>query len=207
MTYLVLVRHGESEWNALGRWTGKVDVDLTDRGRKQARTAATTLENIELHVAHTSSLKRAKQTWQEIKDHLGAHHVREHEHPALDERDYGELTGKNKWEVRDLHGEEQFTSWRRGWDHPVPGGETLKDVYARVIPYFEEHILPDLKRGQNVIVAAHGNTLRALIKHLEDISHEDVSQVELETGEAYLYQIDDDGNIHAKEIRKSAEVL
>jgi 2,3-bisphosphoglycerate-dependent phosphoglycerate mutase len=203
MPYLVLVRHGQSVWNELGQWTGLTDVELTEKGRSEARAAARTLENITFGAAHTSHLKRAQDTLAEILGELGQTEVEAKQVAALNERDYGELTGKNKWQVRDEHGEEKFTKWRRSWDYPVPGGETLKDVHARTIPYYEEHILGDLKAGHNVIVAAHGNTLRALVKHLEDIAEADIPGLEIGTGEVYVYEIDESGQIIAKDIKIS----
>jgi 2,3-bisphosphoglycerate-dependent phosphoglycerate mutase len=202
MAYLVLVRHGQSEWNALGQWTGLTDVELTDKGREEARAAAKTLANVTFNAAHTSKLKRAQDTLGEILDELGQAEVEAKQSAALNERDYGDLTGKNKWQVRDEHGEEKFMAWRRSWDYPVPGGETLKDVHDRAVPYYEEHILADLKAGKNVIVAAHGNTLRALVKHLEEVAEADIPGLEIGTGEVYLYEIDEQtGQIIAKDIK------
>lgn len=202
MAYLVLVRHGQSAWNELGQWTGLTDVELTEKGRAEARAAAQTLEDIAFHSAHTSMLKRAQDTLHEILSHLGQTTLEAKRHAALNERDYGVLTGKNKWQVREQHGEDQFTRWRRSWDEPVPEGETLKDVHDRVVPYYDEHILADLKAGKNVIVAAHGNTLRALVKHLEDVAPEQIPGLEIGTGEVYLYEIEPEtGRIIAKEIK------
>jgi len=201
MAYLVLVRHGQSAWNALGLWTGLTDVELTEEGRKEAQKAASLLKDIKLHKAHTSSLKRAQQTLEEIAQSLELSTIPVSQHPALNERDYGEMTGKNKWEIKEQHGEEQFTKWRRGWDEKIPGGETLKDVHARVVPYFEDNILMDLKDGKNIIVAAHGNSLRALIKHLEKIADNEIPNLELGTGEIYVYEISDAGEVISKEIR------
>lgn len=201
MAYLVLVRHGQSEWNLLGQWTGLTDVALTEEGREEARRAAKTLEDIDLHRAYTSKLKRAKHTLDEITAHLNKPHLERSEHAELNERDYGELTGKNKWQVKDEYGEEKFMAWRRSWDHPVPGGETLKDVSERVLPFYEQHILQDLKSGKNVIVAAHGNSLRALIKYLDSVADEDAHTVEIMTGEVLVYEIDDTGKLLKKEVR------
>jgi 2,3-bisphosphoglycerate-dependent phosphoglycerate mutase len=201
MAYLVLVRHGQSEWNLLGQWTGLTDVQLTEDGREEARRAAETLEDIDLHRAYTSELQRAKHTLDEIVTHLDRHDLERTEHGDLNERDYGDLTGKNKWQVRDEYGEEKFQAWRRSWDHPVPGGETLKDVSERVLPFYEEHILEDLKSGKNVIVAAHGNSLRALMKYLEDVADEDAHNVEIMTGEVLVYEVDDTGRLLKKEVR------
>lgn len=201
MAYLVLVRHGQSEWNLLGQWTGLTDVSLTEDGREEARRAAKTLEDIDLHRAYSSKLERAKHTLDEIVTHLNRHDVERTEHEELNERDYGELTGKNKWQVKEEYGEEKFMAWRRSWDHPVPGGETLKDVSERVLPFYEQRVLEDLKSGKNVIVAAHGNSLRALMKYLEEVADDEAHTVEIMTGEVLVYEIDDNGKLVKKEIR------
>lgn len=204
MPYLVLVRHGQSAWNELGQWTGLTDVELTEKGRGEARAAATTLEGITFGAAHTSHLKRAQDTLTEILGELGQTEIEAKKAAALNERDYGILTGKNKWQAKEEYGDEQFTKWRRGWNEPIPEGETLKDVHDRAVPYYEEHILADMKAGKNVIVSAHGNTLRALVKHLEDIAEADISGLEIGTGEVYVYEIDPEtGQIIAKDIKIS----
>lgn len=201
MAYLVLVRHGQSEWNVLGQWTGLTDVELTDEGREEARRAAKVLGDINLQRAYTSRLKRAKHTLDEIVQQLGNDVIERTEHSELNERDYGDLTGKNKWQVKEEHGDEKFNLWRRSWDHPVPGGETLKDVSDRVLPFYEQHIVSDLKAGRNVIVAAHGNSLRALIKYLDRVADNDAHEVEIMTGEVLVYEVDDNGRLLKKEIR------
>lgn len=201
MAYLVLVRHGQSEWNVLGQWTGLTDVALTDDGRAEAKKAATMLEDIDLHKAYASKLQRARHTLDEIVSHLKREDIERHEHEALNERDYGELTGKNKWQVKEEHGEECFNQWRRSWDFPIPGGETLKDVSDRVLPFYEQHILDDLRAGRNIIVSAHGNSLRALIKYLDEVADEEAHSVEIMTGEVLVYEIDDNGAVVKKEVR------
>jgi 2,3-bisphosphoglycerate-dependent phosphoglycerate mutase len=201
MAHLVLVRHGQSEWNALGLWTGQRDVALTEQGKQEARKAAEHLRDLTLHKAYTSRLKRAQQTLHEIKEALKHTELDTTEHAALNERDYGDYTAKNKWEIAEELGEEEFNKLRRNWDHPVPAGETLKDVHSRVLPYYEEHVLADLRAGKNVIVAAHGNSLRALMKHLESVAHDDVHQLEIGTGEVLVYEIGEDGKAVSKEIR------
>ena len=201
MAYLALVRHGQSEWNALGLWTGLRDIELNDIGRQEARQAAESLKGITFNVAFTSALTRAQQTLQEILTALGQPGIPTTANAAINERDYGDLTAKNKWEVQKEYGDEQFLKWRRSWDYPVPNGETLKDVHDRVAPFYDSTILPELKAGKNVIVAAHGNSLRALVKHLENIDETEIPKLEIGTGEVYLYQVDSDGNIISKEIR------
>lgn len=201
MAYLALVRHGQSEWNALGLWTGLRDIALNDVGRREAREAAEALRGIRWDAAFTSALIRAQETLDEILDELGQKDVPIERSPAINERDYGDLTAKNKWDIQKEYGDEQFLKWRRSWDFPVPGGETLKDVYARVMPYYTEHILPLLKEGKNVVVSAHGNSLRALVKYLDKLSDEDVPKLEIGTGEVYLYEVSPSGEIVGKEIR------
>ena len=201
MSYLILVRHGQSEWNALGKWTGWTDINLNDEGRKDARRAAESIKNLQLDQAYTSDLKRAQQTLEEIVKTLQVKNLPTIKAAELKERHYGDLTGKNKWKIKEEYGEEQFTKWRRSWDFPVPNGETLKDVYNRVIPYYSKNILPDLMAGKNVIVAAHGNSLRALVKYLENISDQEIPKLEIGTGEVYVYKLDNKGAVISKEIR------
>lgn len=202
MAYLVLVRHGQSEWNALGKWTGQTDVPLTEKGKEEARSAAQTLKEITFDQAHQSHHKRAKETLDIILDELGQATVHTQSSAALNERDYGELTGKNKWQVKEEYGEEQWMKWRRGWDDPVPGGETLKDVYDRAVPYYEKQILADLQADRNVLVSAHGNSLRAIVKHLEQIAETDIPCLEIGTGEVYVYEIEPEtGRVLAKDIK------
>lgn len=201
MAHLILIRHGQSEWNAKGLWTGWNDIDLNDKGREEARDAAEKLNDIKIDKAYTSDLKRAQQTLQEIKHKLKLHNLTTVIAPELKERNYGDLAGKNKWKVKEKYGEEQFKRWRRGWDEPIPNGESLKDVYNRVIPYYEKNILPELKKGKNILISAHGNSLRALVKDLDHISDKEISNLEIGTGEVYIYQLDEKGKVIFKEIR------
>lgn len=201
MAYLVLVRHGQSEWNALGLWTGWQDVSLSEQGRAEARKAAEHLRDISLHKAYTSKLSRAQQTLDEIKQALAHTELDTTEHEAMNERHYGDYTGKNKWDIQAQIGDEEFHKLRRNWDHPVPNGETLKDVHSRAIPYFEQHILEDLKAGKNVIIASHGNTLRALMKHLDEVADDKVHELEIGTGEVLVYEISEDGKVISKQLR------
>jgi 2,3-bisphosphoglycerate-dependent phosphoglycerate mutase len=201
MAYLALVRHGQSEWNALGLWTGLRDIELNEIGINEARQAAESLRGIKFDVAYTSALVRAQQTLAEILSTLDQQGIPTIANAAINERDYGDLTAKNKWDVQKEYGDEQFMKWRRSWDYPVPNGETLKDVHDRVAPYYDAHILPELQAGKNVIVAAHGNSLRALVKHLENIPEDEIPSLEIGTGEVYLYTVDQNGKITNKEIR------
>lgn len=202
MAYLVLVRHGESEWNAKGLWTGWTDVNLSENGKEEARKAGEVLKDIHPDFAYTSALKRAQQTLEEIQNVIGTN-LTPIADKAFNERDYGDFTGKNKWEVKEQVGEEEFQKLRRSWDYPPANGESLRMVYERVIPYYQTEIEPKLIEGKNVIIAAHGNSLRALIKYLENISDEEIPSLELATGGVYVYQIDKTGKVTSKEIRGS----
>lgn len=205
MAHLILVRHGKSEWNEKGLWTGFQDVSLAQAGMKEAQDAGAAIKDIHIDLAFTSALKRAQETLDEILKTTGQTDIPIIKDAALNERDYGEMTGKNKWEIKEQYGEEQFLKWRRGWNEPIPGGETLKDVYERVVPYYKENILPSLKDGKNVLIAAHGNSLRALVKYLENITEDGVTKLEIATGEVYVYEIDNQGTIIKKEIRAAHE--
>lgn len=199
MADLILVRHGESLWNEKGLWTGWTDIGLSEKGKEEARLAGEKLKGLPIDFAYISLLLRAKQTLYEIKSVLGID-VPTFESKALNERNYGIYTGKNKWEIEKEVGEEQFKQIRRGWDAPIENGESLKDVYNRVIPYYESEILPKLKDGKNILICAHGNSLRALVKYLENISDENISNLEIATGEIYIYKVDSEGKITSKQI-------
>jgi len=194
MAYLVLVRHSFSEYNQLGLWTGQTDVELSPNGVTQARQIGEALRGIPIHKAHTSLLRRAKQT---------LHHIQTQEHQALNERHYGIYTGKNKWQIQDELGQEEFLRIRRGWDHAIPQGETLKDVYQRVVPYYESVIALDLAAELNTLVVAHGNSLRALIKYLEQVADHEITQLEIGHDEAHCYTFDAKQRLISKEIRRA----
>ena len=200
MAYLILVRHGKSEWNKLGQWTGLTDVELADEGVLEARDAGAAIRDVPVHTVHTSALTRAKQTFEEIKRTLGWN-IEPRAYPALNERDYGVYTGKNKWQVKEEIGEEEFQKLRRGWDTPVPEGESLKDVHTRVVPHYEDEVRPHLLAGRTVLIVAHGNSLRALVKHLENIPEDKIAELEIGTGEVYCYEFDKEGKIIDKTIR------
>lgn len=187
MGKLILVRHGESEWNVKNLFTGKVDVSITDTGKKQAMKLGKKLADLHIDVAFHSALKRTQQTLEALETQLKKAIAHKKEAHYLNERDYGIYTGKNKEEVRSLYGEEVFKKIRRSWDHPIPQGESLEMVFRRVTAFFHEHIDPLVKSGKTVLVVAHGNTLRALIKHLENIAHDAIADVELKTSEAVMY--------------------
>lgn len=186
---LALVRHGESEWNALGMWTGHTDVGLSEKGKQQARDAARILSAFHFDVAYTSHLKRTKETLDIILEELGEAEIPITQHAALGERNYGIYTGKNKEEIKKDIGDDMYLSLRRGWDHPVPEGESLKDVHARVLPFFNEEVLPKLNEEKSVLVVSHGNTIRALAKDLEAISDDAIKHLEIETGGVWVYEL------------------
>ncbi|GAB4228947.1 MAG: 2,3-bisphosphoglycerate-dependent phosphoglycerate mutase [Methyloligellaceae bacterium] len=197
---LVLVRHGQSEWNKKNLFTGWKDVDLTPEGEAEARKAGALLkrEGIRFDIAFTSALKRAQRTLQIILEEIGQSGLETIADQRLNERDYGDLVGLNKDDARRKWGDEQVHIWRRSFDTPPPGGESLKDTAERVLPYFESTILPQLQAGKNVIVAAHGNSLRALIMKLDNLSPEEVTQLNLATGVPIIYRLSSDGTAAEK---------
>jgi len=192
---LVLVRHGESEWNKLNLFTGWRDVDLSEKGLEEARRAGMLLksEGLRFDLGFTSALKRAQRTLDLILQETGQTDLRIIRDQALNERDYGDLVGMNKDDARQRWGEEQVHIWRRSYDIPPPGGESLKDTAARVLPYYEAEILPEVKAGKSVIVAAHGNSLRALVMALDKLSQEEVLQLNLATGVPLVYRVNGGG--------------
>jgi 2,3-bisphosphoglycerate-dependent phosphoglycerate mutase len=194
---LVLVRHGESEWNKKNLFTGWRDVDLTEKGIGEARNAGRTLkaEGLRFDIAFTSVLKRAKRTLSLMLEELGQEDLPIVEDQALNERDYGDLSGLNKDDARAKWGEDQVHIWRRSYDVAPPGGESLKDTAARVLPYYIADILPRVLNGGNVLVAAHGNSLRALIMVLERLSPEKIVAREIATGVPLIYRLNADSTV------------
>jgi 2,3-bisphosphoglycerate-dependent phosphoglycerate mutase len=197
---LVLVRHGESEWNKLNLFTGWKDPDLTEKGVAEAKAGAKLLaaQGFKFDIAFTSVLKRANRTLDLILAELGQTGLPTIYDQALNERDYGELSGLDKDDARKKWGEAQVHIWRRSFDVPPPGGESLKDTAARVLPYYEAKIWPEVKAGKNVIVAAHGNSLRALIMQLEGLSGEEIIKRELATGVPIVYRLKADGSVESR---------
>lgn len=198
MANLILVRHGQSLWNKLGIWTGVTDIGLSDKGKEEAKLAGEKLKAFPIDFAYTSVLLRAKQTLAEIKTVLNLPNLPTIENAALNERHYGIFTGKNKWEIKSQVGENEFLRIRRSWDAPIEKGESLKDVYNRVIPYYQTEILPKLKEGKNVLLTVHGNSLRALTKYLENISDKEIENLEIATGEINVYKIENNGAVVSK---------
>lgn len=197
---LVLVRHGQSEWNLKNLFTGWKDVDLTDTGVSEARAAGKRLKahDLQFDIAFTSDLKRAQRTLDLILDEMDQTGIPITRNLALNERDYGELVGLNKDDARKKWGDEQVLQWRRSYDIPPPGGESLKDTVARALPYFVQEILPCVLRGERTIVAAHGNSLRALVMVLERLTPEGILKRELATGVPIVYRLNADSTVAEK---------
>ena len=201
---LVLVRHGQSEWNLKNLFTGWKDPDLTALGVSEAKAGGQRLKakGLSFDVAYTSDLSRAQKTCQLILDEIGQPGLATIRNEALNERDYGDLSGLNKDDARAKWGEEQVHVWRRSYDIAPPGGESLKDTVARALPYFVADILPRVMRGERVLVAAHGNSLRALIMVLDRLNPAGIMGVELNTGEPIIYRLNADTSVASKEILK-----
>lgn len=200
MPHLLLVRHGESEYNANNMFTGLKDIPLTEKGRQQAAVMAGAIKDLKPDGAYTSSLSRAQETLKIITKTNDWDYVPIVANPALNERDYGELTGKNKQQTEEQLGHEAFIKMRRGWDQPIPNGETLRMVYRRAVLYFTEEILPNIRHGHNILIVAHGNTLRALIKHLDNLNDGEVENLEMPLVEIVVY--DYEVRIASKQVRK-----
>lgn len=195
MPKLVIVRHGQSQWNKENRFTGWIDVDLSPAGIEEAEKAGEKLKGRKFDSAFTSDLIRAQKTLDIILDKIGQEDIPLQKDKALNERMYGDLQGMNKDECREKFGADQVKIWRRSFDTPPPNGESLKDTADRVLPYYFEKIEPELKAGKDVLISAHGNSLRALIMHLEKFSKEEILETEIPTGSPKEYIFDDDLNV------------
>jgi len=195
MSKLVLLRHGESQWNLENRFTGWVDVPLSPKGEQEARAAGQKLADTTFDRAYTSVLKRAIDTLAIVLGVIGQTGLPIEQDKALNERMYGELQGLNKAETVQKYGEQQVKIWRRSYDVPPPGGESLKDTADRVLPYYEQHIRPQILAGKNILIAAHGNSLRALVMQLDKLSREAVLELNIPTGAPLLYEFDTAGNV------------
>ena len=197
---LILVRHGQSEWNAKNLFTGWKDPGLTDQGVSEAKNAGKLIleQNIEFDVMYTSMLSRAQKTGDIILTVLNHKEIPIIKNEALNERHYGSLSGLNKDDARKKWGEEQVHIWRRSFDIPPPDGESLKDTADRVLPYFETEIMPKVMSGSSILIAAHGNSLRALIMKLDSISPEDIVKLEIPTGAPIQYEFAPDGIVDKK---------
>ncbi len=201
MGKLIIARHHESEWNAKGLWTGSRDTHLTEKGFAASAQMGLLISDIKIEQSFASSQLRSLETLSGMLGAMQQFAVPLTRSGALNERDYGDYTGKNKWDMKELIGEEAFDHIRRDWDCPVPNGETLKVVYERVVRYFTTTILPHLQHGKNVLIVSHGNAIRALMKYIEGISDEDIAHVEMLFGAVVLYELDHDGHLISKEVR------
>jgi len=197
---LVLVRHGQSDWNLKNLFTGWRDVDLTEKGVTEAKEAGRKLkaQGLKFDVAFTSALKRAQRTLDLMLAELGQTTIPVFKDQALNERDYGDLVGLNKDDARKKWGEEQVHVWRRSYDVAPPGGESLRDTAARVLPYYIAEILPRVLRGERVLVAAHGNSLRALVMVLDKHTPETITKLNLDTGVPMIYRLNADSTVASK---------
>lgn len=202
MATLVLIRHGQSVWNKENKFTGWVDVDLTEKGIAEAERAGELLADYTFDEAYTSVLMRANKTLDIILKKTGQKDIPVTKNEALNERMYGDLQGLNKDDTRAKYGDEQVHIWRRSFDVQPPGGESLKDTANRVLPYFEKEIVPKIKSGKKLIIAAHGNSLRALIMKLDKLSPEEILKVEIPTGVPKVYKLDDDLNVLSSQFLK-----
>ncbi|MFM8552111.1 MAG: 2,3-bisphosphoglycerate-dependent phosphoglycerate mutase [Nitrospiraceae bacterium] len=195
MARLILLRHGESQWNLENRFTGWVDVPLSSKGEQEARAAGEKLKPFRFDLAYTSVLKRAIDTLRLVLEVTGQQHVPTEQDQALNERMYGDLQGLNKAETAQKYGEQQVKIWRRSYDVRPPGGESLKDTAERVLPYYEQRIRPQILAGKTIIIAAHGNSLRALVMTLDGLTKEQVLELNIPTGAPLLYEFDAAGAV------------
>jgi D-lactate dehydrogenase len=203
---LILIRHTQSEWNEKGVWTGTRDAKLTQKGFEDARLLGNIIRDINIDRAYVSMQIRTMETLSSLLGTIQQPTVPITQDPALNERDYGEYTGKNKHDMKELLGQEMFDKVRRGWNVPIPNGETLENVYNRITPYFKEVILPQLKNGENILIVSHGNALRALMKYIENISDEGIEGTEMMFGGAIVYSLTEDGHMKNKEIRETSSM-
>lgn len=198
MSILALVRHGESQWNLENRFTGWVDIPLTEKGEEEAKKAGEKLKGIKFDKAYTSVLMRATKTLEIILKEIRQEKIPIEKNQALNERHYGDLQGLNKAETAKKFGEEQVHIWRRSYEIAPPNGESLKDTAARTLPYFEKKIIPDLKAGKNILIAAHGNSLRSIVMDLDKLTKEQVLELNLGTGVPIVYELDSNLKIKSK---------
>lgn len=197
MARLVLLRHGESQWNLENRFTGWVDVPLSAKGVEEARQAGEKLRGFTFNRAFSSVLTRANETLRIVLEALGQTNIPIEKDKALNERMYGDLQGLNKAETAKKYGDAQVKIWRRSYDVKPPGGESLKDTAERALPYYQTMIKPHLQKGETIIIAAHGNSLRALVMELDQLSKEEVLELNIPTGVPLLYEFDDSGNVQS----------
>ena len=202
LSYLVLIRHGQSEWNEKNLFTGWKNPPLTEKGIEEAELAGIRIKNLNIDFSHyfTSALIRAQETGEIILNQLEKEKITKTRSQNLNERDYGDLSGLNKDEAKKEWGEDQVHIWRRSFDIPPPGGESLKDTAERVLPYFQEEIKPLVEQGNNILICAHGNSLRSLIMSLEEISPSEIVKVEIGTGEPILFSYSTESRFKRKDL-------
>ena len=202
LSYLVLIRHGQSEWNEKNLFTGWKNPPLTEKGIEEAELAGIRIKNLNIDFSHyfTSALIRAQETGEIILNQLEKEKIIKTRSQNLNERDYGDLSGLNKDEAKKEWGEDQVHIWRRSFDTPPPGGESLKDTAERVLPYFEVEIKPLVEQGNNILICAHGNSLRSLIMSLEEISPSEIVKVEIGTGEPILFSYSTESRFKRKDL-------
>ena len=203
MAKLVLIRHGESQWNLENRFTGWIDVPLTATGEAEARKAGEQLRDagVRFDRAFTSVLQRANRTLEIVLDALDQRDIPVTYDQALNERHYGDLQGLNKAETAEKYGDEQVHIWRRSFDVPPPNGESLKDTAARTLPYFNEHVMPVLKSGEDVLIVAHGNSLRSIVMEIEELTPDEILKVNIGTGIPLTYDVDPDATVHGRHFK------
>jgi 2,3-bisphosphoglycerate-dependent phosphoglycerate mutase len=198
MPQLVLIRHGQSQWNKENRFTGWIDIPLSEKGEEEARSAGEKIKGMHFDKAFTSMLQRAIKTFEIAAQTAGFQHLIAEKDEALNERMYGDLQGLNKDECREKFGDEQVHIWRRSFDVPPPGGESLLNTAERVLPYYHKRIEPMLREGKDILIVAHGNSLRALIMFLDRLSGEQIIKVEIPTGIPIVYELDGNLNVLSK---------
>ncbi len=201
MGKLIIARHQESEWNKLGKWTGTQDKHLTDVGFEKSEDMGLLIKDIKIDYAFASMQVRSIETLSCMLNVCSTQSIPTEHSAFLNERDYGDYTGRDKEEMEKILGEDDFKKLRRGWDYPVPNGESLKTVYERVVPFYIEKILPKIKEGKNVLVVGHGNSMRTLVKYIESISDTDIENLEFPFGTISIYDLDDEGKMVSKEVK------
>lgn len=203
MGKFIVVRHHESDWNHKGLWTGMRDRHLTDYGFTKSEEMGLLIKDIKIDHAYASMQVRTIETLSSMLEAMEQFHVPTEHSSSLNERDYGDYTGKDKWEMEKILGEDGWNAVRREWDCPVPNGETLKMVYERTVPYFLDTILPRLRNNENVLMSSHGNAIRAIMKYIERIPDDEVKHVEMLFGAVVIYDLDNEGHAISKEVRKT----
>jgi 2,3-bisphosphoglycerate-dependent phosphoglycerate mutase len=207
MGKFIVVRHHESDWNHKGVWTGVRDRHLTEYGFTKSEEMGLLIKEFKIDHAFASMQVRSIETLSSMLETMEQYHVPTEHSSSLNERDYGDYTGKDKWEMEKVLGEDGWNAVRREWNCPVPNGETLQMVYARAVPFFIETVLPHLKKGENVLMASHGNAIRALMKYIENIPDDEVKHIEMLFGQVVVYELDGKGHIISKDIRKTESLV